>query len=82
MTRAMNLNFLFLVKMVFLIMVMSPSVSATVPADWTVRSDLLDGVSEYKGLKPPVGPCGVCQFDLDRKLNRKSKEGPFSCSTV
>jgi hypothetical protein len=64
-TRAMNLIFLFLVTMVFLIMAMSPSVSATVPADWTVRSDLLDGVLHHEGLEAPVGLRHGGLFDLD-----------------
>ena len=65
MTRAMNLIFLFLVTMVFLIMAKSPSVSATVRADWTVSSDLRDGVSEYKHIEVPVGPCPGGLFDHD-----------------
>ena len=65
MTRAMNLIFLFLVTMVFLIMAKSPSVSATVRANWTVSSDLRDGVSEYKHIEVPVGPCPGGLFDHD-----------------
>lgn len=41
----MNLIFLFLVAMVFLIMAMSPSVSASVPAGLTPRSGLPSGLS-------------------------------------
>jgi hypothetical protein len=65
MTRAMNLIFLFLVTMVFLIMAMSPSVSATVPADWAVRSDLQHGESDYERIEVPVGPCPGGLFEID-----------------
>jgi hypothetical protein len=65
MTRAMNLIFLFLVTMVFLIMAMSPSVSATVPANWAVRSDLQHGDSDYERIEVPVGPCPGGLFEID-----------------
>ena len=65
MTRAMNLVFLCLVTMVFLIMAMSPSVSATIPADWAVRSDLLLRDSDYERIEVPVGPCPGGLFEID-----------------
>ena len=61
----MNLIFLFLVTMVFLIMAMSPSVSAFIPAGLPNRSNLLDGVSQYQGIEAPEGPLVGGVFDLD-----------------
>ena len=51
----MNLIFLFLATMVFLIMAMSPSVSAFVPAGLPNRSNLLHGVLQYEGIEAPAG---------------------------
>ena len=51
----MNLIFLFLVTMVFLIMAMSPSVSAFVPAGLPNRSNLLHEALQYEGIEAPAG---------------------------